>query len=408
MTLPRTRRILSALAAAALAAAALTTPALTTPAHAATGGTFVATGDHLIAGDYVVALDDAAARRAPVPATAARLAAEFGGTVGFTYEHGLRGFQFRGDAAAARRLAARPGVRYVAQSHLMRAAGGGSQSSPVWGLDRTDQRKLPLDKKYSYPTDGTGVTAYIVDTGIHFTHTEFGGRAVKGLDVITEGGDAKDCHSHGTHVAGTVGGKTYGIAKNVKLVAVRVLDCNGSGPDAGVAKAIDWITANATGPSVVNMSIGGDPFAPIDDAMTAAMAKGVHFAVAAGNGDAAGRPQDACNYTPARVGGAVTVAASDTRDRSASFTNYGKCVDIYGPGVGVKSATHTSNTATGTKDGTSMATPHVAGVMAAMLEKEPTLTPQQLHDAVAAAATPGVITGAGSNTPNKLLYLGAR
>ncbi|GAA2511219.1 S8 family peptidase [Pilimelia columellifera] len=407
MTLLRRRRILPLIAAltttAALAAQAAPAAAAATPAP----GKLLATASHPITNDYVVVFHDAAVRAAAVPDVAASMAAAHGGAVGYTYQHAFHGFQFKGDARDAAAIAADPAVRYVAQSGMRHVDGGGTQNNPVWGLDRIDQRKVTADRKFTYPNDGTGVTAYIVDTGLRYTHSEFGGRAVAGLDAITEGGGAVDCHGHGTHVGGTVGGKTYGVAKNVKLVGVRVIDCDGSGPDPGVAKAIDWIIENASGPSVVNMSIGGDPFSPIDDAIRKAVAtKNISFAVAAGNGDDLGRPQDACNHTPARVTEAVTVAASTSRDRSASFTNYGKCVDIFAPGVSVKSGWIGSDTATRTIDGTSMATPHVAGVMAVVLSDKPETTPAQMSTLLTDAATSDAITGVGTDSPNKLLYIG--
>ncbi|HEX5740568.1 MAG TPA: S8 family serine peptidase, partial [Pilimelia sp.] len=244
MTLPRRRRILPVIAALTTAAALTVPAAPAAAAPAPAAGKLLATGTHLIADDYVVVFDEAAVGSAAVHDAAASMAAAHGGAVGYTYRHAFRGFQFKGDARAAAEIAADPAVRYVAQSGMRRVAGGGTQNNPVWGLDRIDQRKVTGDRKFTYPADGTGVTAYIVDTGLRYTHTEFGGRAVAGFDAIDEGGGAVDCHGHGTHVGGTVGGKTYGVAKNVKLVGVRVIDCNGSGPDPGVAKAIDWIIEN--------------------------------------------------------------------------------------------------------------------------------------------------------------------
>ncbi|WP_460675435.1 S8 family peptidase, partial [Lentzea nigeriaca] len=219
-----------------------------------------------------------------------------------------------------------------------------TQSAATWGLDRTDQRALPLDTKYGYATTASNVTAYILDTGIRTSHAEFGGRARVGYDAVGDGKNGQDCQGHGTHVAGTVGGATYGMAKQVKLVAVRVLNCQGSGTSEQIVNGINWVTQNAVKPAVVNMSLGGGANSSIDQAVRNSIAAGITYAVAAGNGDAQGVQQDACTVSPARVGEAITVGAVDKTDTKASFSNYGTCVDLFAPGVSITSSTFASDT----------------------------------------------------------------
>ena len=271
-------------------------------------------------------------------------------------------------------------------------------ASQVWGLDRIDQRNLPLNATYTYDSDGSGVTAYIVDTGILGTHTEFGSRVRAGYDAL--GGNTVDCNGHGTHVSGTVGGTTYGVAKNVNLVAVRVLDCAGSGSTSGVIAGIDWAVADhVSGPAVLNMSLGGGASASLNAAVDRAVADGISVVVAAGNSNA-----DACTSSPASAASAITVGATASNDSRASYSNFGTCVDIFAPGSSIKSAYSTSVTATATLSGTSMASPHVAGAVARYLSSNPSATPAQATTAILAASTAGVVIGAGTGSPNKLLY----
>jgi serine protease len=273
-----------------------------------------------------------------------------------------------------------------------------TQSDPTWGLDRLDQRPTTGDSKYSYGTTGAGVTAYIVDTGIRSTHNQFAGRAASGYDFVDNDGDASDCNGHGTHVSGTVGGSTYGVAKAVSLVGVRVLDCGGSGSFAGVIAGIDWVTVNHLGPSVLNMSLAGGGYQPMDDAVAAATAAGVTVVVAAANND-----DDACNYSPARAPSAITVGATDDTDTRAWFSNWGSCVDLIAPGVDVLSAWSTADDAVNTISGTSMASPHVAGIVARYQQAHPGDSPAQVTAALLAAATPNkVIDPKGS--PNLIAY----
>jgi subtilisin family serine protease len=249
------------------------------------------------------------------------------------------------------------------------------------------------------------VKAYIIDTGILFAHSEFGGRAITGFDAVASGGSAADCNGHGTHVSGTVGGATYGIAKQVTLVAVRVLDCNGSGSTSGVIAGIDWVTNNhaAGAPAVANMSLGGGASASLDAAVRSSIADGVTYAVAAGNGNWVGIAQDACKSSPARVLEAITVSATDKTDRKASWANYGSCVDLFAPGVSITSSWYSGTSATNTISGTSMATPHVTGIAALYVGGHAGATPQQVRDAVVANATPNVVTNT-KGTANRLLF----
>ncbi|HZN20739.1 MAG TPA: S8 family serine peptidase, partial [Micromonosporaceae bacterium] len=300
--------------------------------------------------------------------------------------------------AVARRLAADPAVDYVQQNHVLGLVGT-QPNPPSWGLDRIDQRSRPLDSSYTYPSTAANVHAYIIDTGIRFTHTDFGGRAVSGFDAI-DGGSADDCHGHGTHVAGTTGGTAYGVAKAVQLVAVRVLSCSGSGTTAQVVAGVDWVTANAVKPAVANMSLGGGVQTALDSAVANSIASGVTYAIAAGNSNA-----DACNFSPARVGTAITLGATDINDNRASFSNFGTCLDLFAPGVSIVSAWWTSDTATSTLSGTSMAAPHAAGVAALVASANPTFTPQQVRDEIVADATTGVVVNPGVGSPNLLLFV---
>ncbi|MET7751741.1 S8 family serine peptidase [Micromonospora sp. NPDC005367] len=392
------RSVLVGVATLSLLAAA--TPA---PAAEPTGTIRAAGGDTAVADSYIVVFKDTAVGRAAVGDNADRLVGRHGGSVARTYDAALRGFEARVDAKAAARIAADPAVAYVEQNHTVSIAGT-QPNPPSWGLDRIDQRNLPLNSSYTYPNTASNVRAYIIDTGIRFTHNDFGGRAVSGYDAI-DGGTADDCNGHGTHVAGTVGGSAYGVAKGVQLVGVRVLNCQGSGTNAQVVAGIDWVTANAVKPAVANMSLGGSANSAIDTAVTNSINSGITYAVAAGNGDIFGNRQNACNYSPARVGPAITVGATQNNDSAASFSNYGTCVDILAPGVNITSAWYTSNTATNTISGTSMASPHVAGVAALVLSAGPGLTPQQVRDSLVDNSTPNVLTNLGTGTPNRLLYV---
>ena len=347
-----------------------------------------------VPGEYIVVFKN----EVQDPATLAQTLVRAHGAVHrFTYTHAIKGFAAAMNEAAATALARNPQVAYVEQDQVMQAVT--TETNATWGLDRIDQRALPLSGTYSYTPSGAGVTAYIIDTGIRFDHAEFGGRAVAGIDEVTAGGSAVDCNGHGTHVSGTVGGTTYGVAKSVRLVAVRVLDCSGSGTTSGVIAGIDWVTANHATPAVANMSLGGGASSSLDDAVRQSIASGVTYAIAAGNSNA-----DACSSSPSRVTEALTVGATTSTDARASYSNYGTCLDIFAPGSSITSAWYTSTTATNTISGTSMATPHVTGTAALYLETNPSASPSAVADAIIAAATTGVVTGAGTGSPNRLLY----
>ena len=351
-----------------------------------------------IPNQYIVVLKDDVA---DVETEALNLARDFDGdrNGGHTYHRALKGFSVRMSEQQAIRLANDPRVEFVEEDGVVSL--GTTQTGATWGLDRIDQRDLPLNGNYTYTPTGTGVTAYIIDTGIRATHTQFGGRVISGFTAINDGLGSNDGHGHGTHVAGTVGGSTYGVAKNVTLVAVRVLDSSGNGTDSGVIAGIDFVTSNhqAGQPAVANMSLGGGASSALDTAVNNSINDGVTYAVAAGN-----ETQNACNTSPARVANAITVGSTTTSDARSSFSNFGTCLDLFAPGSSITSAWRTSDTATNTISGTSMATPHVAGVAALFLETNPSASPATVTAAIINNSTPNKVTNAGTGSPNRLLF----
>ncbi|GAA4444936.1 serine protease [Actinokineospora soli] len=374
---------------------ALAVLAVASPATAQTAA--VRPAANPVPGSYIVVLKDAGASAQSTRSAASDLARQHGGTLTQTYTASLRGFAVKLGDAAAKRLAAHPAVAYVEQDGY--ATGSDTQPDATWGIDRIDQRDLPLNSSYTYPNTGSGATAYILDTGVDESHPDFEGRVQHGYDFIDNDPDASDCHGHGTHVAGTVGSKTYGVAKKVKLVSVRVLNCQSSGQWSQIIAGIDWVAKNAVKPAVANMSLGGGANTSVDNAVASLVSSGVTAAVASGNGNT-----DACGTSPARVSSAITVNATDRSDNRSSFSNYGSCTDIFAPGTTITSTRNGG----GTQDmsGTSMATPHVAGTVALYLTTTPSATPSQVAGAVTGGATSGKVVNPGASSPNKLLYTG--
>jgi subtilisin family serine protease len=330
--------------------------------------------------------------------------------VGFVYSNAVKGYSAQIPAGRVDSVRADSRVAYVERDGEAYALA--TQANATWGLDRIDQPTLPLSGTFTYTNDGgdynaagDDVKAYIIDTGIRYDHVDFGGRAILGADTVTSGGSGSDCNGHGTHVAGTTGGATYGVAKAVTLVAVRVLGCNGSGTWSRVVAGIDWVTANhqAGQPAVANMSLGGAANSAVDTAVRNSIADGVSYAVAAGNGNFLGIAQDACRYSPARVTEAMTISATNQTDRRTVWANYGNCVDWFAPGVSITSDWYSGATATNTISGTSMAAPHTTGVAALYLESNPTASPADVAAALDAKTTKGIVSSS-RTAKNNLLF----
>jgi subtilisin family serine protease len=405
------RRWLLASAAAVTVVAASAIPTQAAPADAP----LKLAQSRAIPGQYIVVLDDSA--------DGATVARRNSITTQRVYSSALRGFSARLSAAQLRAVRRDGSVAYVEQDslasindkpapkdrsrkaptlgsavgpHTLPPTGESVQTGATWGIDRVDQPYLALNGTYRYTSKGNGVTAYVIDTGIYTAHSNFGGRAVGGFTAIGDGNGTNDCHGHGTHVAGTIGSASFGVAKGVRLVAVRVLDCGGSGSWSGVISGIDYVTYTHNGPSVANMSLGGGFNQAVNDAVTNSIGEGVTYAVAAGNSN-----DNACNYSPSSTPLALTVAATDSADARASFSNYGTCVDVFDPGVNIKSLWPTSTTATAVLSGTSMASPHVAGLAALFLQTSPTATPATVNSVIKGDAVAGVVSNP-AGSPNYL------
>ncbi|MEN9865263.1 MAG: hypothetical protein RL748_853 [Pseudomonadota bacterium] len=316
---------------------------------------------------------------------ASQVGNKYGASVDRTYQHAIKGAAVTMDLKQAQAMAQDPSVAYIEQDQRISVVA--TQTNATWGIDRIDQTNLPLSKTYTYPSSA-GVHAYVIDTGLRSTHTEFSGRVGNGYDAVKDGNGTNDCQGHGTHVAGTVGGKTWGVAKDVTIHPVRVLGCDGSGTNSGVIAGMDWVVANHAKPAVANMSLGGGASQATDDAIARMTNAGVVTVVAAGNDSS-----NACNYSPARAASAITVGSTTNTDAMSSFSNYGTCVDVYGPGSNITSASRTSDTGSTSLSGTSMASPHVAGIAALYLSKNPSSTVSQVTSAILTNALNGKITG---------------
>jgi subtilisin family serine protease len=357
------------------------------------------TSPHKIENNYIVVLDDSVVGErgtfSIAPYIANEMAGNHRGKLKHIYQNALNGFAIEMSPEDAEALSQDYRVKFVEEDGVVTA--DVTQSNPPWGLDRIDQRNLPLSATYTYNWTGSGVRAYVIDTGIRTTHTQFGGRASNVFDAF--GGNGQDCNGHGTHVAGTIGGSTYGVAKSSLLRGVRVLNCSGSGSTSGVIAGVDWVTNNHINPAVANMSLGGGASSALDTAVNNLANSGVPIAVAAGNSNT-----DACTQSPARAANAITVGSTTTSDARSSFSNFGTCLDIFAPGSGILSAWFSSDTATATLSGTSMASPHVAGVAALYKQFSPGASASTTRNAIVNGSTTNHVTNAGTGSPNRLLY----
>ncbi|MEV0688567.1 S8 family peptidase [Streptomyces sp. NPDC050388] len=401
MTVMRNTKRRTLVGICAVAAAALTGGLFTAlPANAAepVGTIAYADAPNAVEDSYIVTLKPATEAGS---AKGKGVAKKYGAEVEHTFREAVNGYTVEATEAEAAKLAADPAVALVEQNRTVTTQAT-QTNPPSWGLDRIDQTALPLNSSYTYDdTAGQGVTAYIIDTGVRISHSDFGGRARNGYDAVDNDNVAQDGNGHGTHVAGTVAGSAHGVAKKASIVGVRVLDNNGSGTTAGVIKGVDWVAANAVLPAVANMSLGGGASTTLDNAVRNAISAGVTFAVAAGN------ESTTATGSPARVAEAITVGATTSTDARASYSNYGSNLDIFAPGSSITSAWHTGDSATNSISGTSMATPHVAGAAALYLADNRSATPAQVASALVAGSVSGAVTNPGTGSPNRLLYVGS-
>lgn len=353
-----------------------------------------------IANNYIVVLDNQVVGEQGMfsiaPYIASELSTTHKGKLKNVYQNALNGFSIEMTEADAEALSQDFRVAYIEEDSVVTL--DATQANPPWGLDRIDQRNRPLNASYTFNWTGAGVRAYVIDTGIRTTHSQFGTRAQNNFDAF--GGTGADCNGHGTHVSGTIGGSTFGVAKDVLLRGVRVLNCSGSGTTSGVISGVDWVRLNHVAPAVANMSLGGGISSALDTAVNNLSNAGVAIAVAAGNNNGA----NACNTSPARAANAITVGSTTTTDARSSFSNIGTCLDLFAPGSGILSAWFSSNTATATLSGTSMASPHVAGVAALYKQANPSASATTIRNAIVNGATTNVVTNAGTGSPNRLLY----
>jgi len=386
----QTVRALCAIAMGFICTASIAQSADPKPKHALPKGA-------LIADRYIVIFKPSVANAAQ---EADNLMRSYGGQIHFRYNNAVKGFAASIPAAALNGIQNNPNVESVEQdATVLLNQTTSTQNQATWGLDRVDQRDRPLDSQYSFKYTASGVTAFVIDTGIRVDHVEFTGRVVPGYSAVSDGNGTNDCNGHGTHVSGTIGGATWGVAKGVKLVPVRVLDCAGSGTLSGVVAGIDWVAGSTVRPAVANLSLGSSKSTTVNAAVAGAYSKGVTMVVAAGNSNA-----DACLYSPSSEPTAITVGATTSSDARASYSNYGSCVDVFAPGSSITSAWYTSATASNTISGTSMASPHVAGIAALALNANPSATPSAVAQFITTNASMNKLTSVGSGSPNKLAY----